>query len=252
MTNNTDTAKDLREVYLHTYANFATSPTEVADQFKGINLRYARELLSTLVEAGLVAKTEDGEGSDAWQTIPTYDDMDETEAASKIDEWLKKHYKASAPKAKPEQTFHACYCGCGENVPTKSFYRPGHDARHAGTIGREIAANYHVKGFDRRDLLSNLPSDKLVAKAEGIAEKQIEKIEAKAKREAEREEAKAVKAAAKDDLPDIEEKGLTEGSIRVGKNEYVAYRKADGTVTYFGPKGEEKVASKTAAATFTE
>ena len=242
---------DLRKVYLHAYHNFATNPSDVAGCLTGINLRYARELLATLVEAGLVAKGEDGEGDDVWQTLPTYDDMNTEEAEAKIDAWLAENApkEAKPAKAKPEPTFHSCYCGCGENVPSKSFYRPGHDARHAGVIGREIAANYTTPGFDRRDLLSALPSEKLVAKAEGIAEKAIEKIEAKAEREAAREKAKIVKENQK--VVDEAEKAV-EGTIKVGKNEFVAAKHADGKVTYFDAKGDEKVASKTAAATFAE
>lgn len=249
MTKTANTAQDLRNVYLTTYANFAVSPSDIAGEVKGVNLRYARELLATLVEAGLVAKSEDGDGNDVWQTYPdTYDNMSEDEARARIDAWLDENApKGIKPvKAKKEQTFHACYCGCGENVPSTSFYRPGHDARHAGVVGREIAANYTVKGFDRRDLLSALPSAALVAKAEGIAEKAIAKIEAKQDREAAREQARIEKQAAKD------AEKVVEGTIKVGKAEYVAAKHPDGRITYFDAKGAEKVASKTAAATFEE
>lgn len=39
----------------------------------------------------------------------------------------------------PTTTGVICTCGCGE--PTKSKYRPGHDARHAGQVGRSLATN---------------------------------------------------------------------------------------------------------------
>lgn len=237
MSKTTDNAKALRDVYLHTFESHSTDPSEIADQFKAINLRYARELLATLVEAGLVTKSE-SDGEDVWQvTDLTVDENSLDEAEAKIDEWLGKNGgKPAKPATKTkDESFHSCYCGCGENVPSKSFYRPGHDARHAGQIGREIAANYSTPGFDRRDLLSNLPSEKLVAKAESIAEKQIEKIEAK-----------KAKQAAKD-APEF-----VEGTLQVGKNERIGRRFKDGTVEYMDEAGEWKPASKTAAKSFAE
>lgn len=245
MAKNTDTASDLRKVYLHVYGSFATDPSEVASQFKDINLRYARELLATLVEAELVAKGEGDEG-DVWQTYPdTHDNMTDADAEARIDGWLAENMDvkpAKAPKPpKSPEVFRPCYCGCGENVPSKSFYRPGHDARHAGVIGRIIASNAATPGYDRRDALNDLPSDKLQAKAEAIAEKAIAKVDAKLAKE-------VAKQAAKD----AAKAGPVEGTVKVGKGEYVAAKHADGTVTYFDAKGKEQIASKTAAATFVE
>lgn len=32
-----------------------------------------------------------------------------------------------------------CWCGCGESVSEKAFYRPGHDSRHVGIVARQVA-----------------------------------------------------------------------------------------------------------------
>lgn len=50
---------------------------------------------------------------------------------------------APAVQAVPEtsQTPRLCYCGCGEEVGEKSFYRPGHDSRHVGIVARQVVAS---------------------------------------------------------------------------------------------------------------
>lgn len=61
-----------------------------------------------------------------------------------------------------------CLCGCGS--PTGRNYCPGHDARHASMIGRDLAAAGDDLTSVRRDaLLLKLPSDALRAKATSIA-----------------------------------------------------------------------------------
>lgn len=43
----------------------------------------------------------------------------------------------------PQITFDPryCYCGCGEEVGEKSYYRPGHDSRHVGIVARQVVAS---------------------------------------------------------------------------------------------------------------
>jgi len=60
-----------------------------------------------------------------------------------------------------------CLCGCGE--PTDRNYRPGHDARHASQVGRDIAEMGHPESEEVERLLRSLPSDALRAKASRIA-----------------------------------------------------------------------------------
>lgn len=234
--------EDARKVYLHVFDAFADSPADIVSDLEGINAKYARQILKDLIDHNLVVFSEgDGEEyEDAWQCVQTYDDIDRTEAEHLFDTAYESEIKMSTtatPAPKPKAEPKPCKCGCGEQVPGKSFYRPGHDARHAGNVGREIANHYHEAGYDRRVALDDLPSDALKAKAEGIAEKQIEKIEAKQARE----KAKADKKA----------NHTEEGVVKVGKKEYAATRDTQtGEVVYYD--GDEvKAASKTAAKTFT-
>lgn len=237
-----DIAKDLRHVYLVTFDQFATDVSEVALEV-GDNTRYARELLGVLTHHNMVGETEDGDGKQAYQVINpgTYDNVTRDEAEAAIDAFLATHLGTKAPTAKKAKsnggsaatTVSAegspCLCGCGEPTGKKSNYRPGHDARHAGEVGRAIAAEFNTPGFDRRTLLDALPSDLLKAKAEAIAEKAIEKAQKKS----------ATSAPAEPEA-DIE------GIITVGKAEVAAVRKPDGTIE----RVDGKAVSKTAASTF--
>ena len=239
MTNITNAA-ELREVYLHTFDSFATTPSDVADTVEGVsNVRFARELLGTLVQAGLVVEGEGDEGA-IWQTYPdTYDNIDRDEAIRRIDTWLgntanKEKKMSAATETRPaertkDEGYHPCYCGCGENVPAKSYYRPGHDARHAGEIGRKVAETHD------ESLFNDLPSERLVIKAKNIAIKALERTKAKEDREAAK------------NAPEV-----VEGTLQVGKKERIGRRFKDGKIEYMDDAGEWKPASKTAASTFTE
>ena len=46
-----------------------------------------------------------------------------------------------AVSAVPAPEPRLCYCGCGEEVGEKSFYRPGHDSRHVGIVARQVVAS---------------------------------------------------------------------------------------------------------------
>lgn len=237
---------DLRTTYTQVFDDFAVVPSDIVK--KGVNVKYARQMLATLVELGVVVESEGEEGA-VWQTFPdTYDDIDQTEALARFDKAvaeIKPVEEAKPAKAPKPKTMSDCLCGCGEK--SQNHYRPGHDARHAGVVGREIAANYATKGFDRRTLLADLPSEALVAKAEAIAEKAIEKVEAKAKREADRATAKAEKEAAKAETakPDFEL-----GVVTVNKKERIGRRFNDGRVEWQDDKDQWREASKTASGTF--
>jgi hypothetical protein len=55
----------------------------------------------------------------------------------------------------------SCLCGCGEAVGAAALYRPGHDARHAAAVGRQL----RLAGRPDEALLAALPSEALRAKA---------------------------------------------------------------------------------------
>lgn len=67
-------------------------------------------------------------------------------------------------KAKPAPA--NCACGCGApTITAKAVFLSGHDARHAGNVGRALAANpKDAAALKARDALS----EKLQAKADAI------------------------------------------------------------------------------------
>lgn len=178
------TRDDLRATYLLAFDSFSTDPTEVADHIGG-NTRYGRELLGTLVTAGLLTE-DDANGEVVWQVANpgTYDDHERDEAVTVIDEFLNRTIPvpttqkgktmtttATRPKT-PKNATGKCLCGCGTN--STSNYRPGHDARHAGQIARQIAGP-KVTPAQATKALSALPSDALRLKASTMADRLIEK-----------------------------------------------------------------------------
>lgn len=77
----------------------------------------------------------------------------------------------AAPAAKAEAPAQrACGCGCGETAAAGRTYRPGHDARHAGQVGRWMAANPEAPDAEIDAELAKLPTPALQAKARKFAE----------------------------------------------------------------------------------
>lgn len=167
-----NTAQDLRTAYLLAFDHFATEPVEVGNAVGG-NSRYGRELLATLMNADLLTNTRVNDGDLVWQCLDTYDSVNRATAEATIDGFLATWMdEAPAPKAKAPTNLADCKCGCGEQANKDRDYRPGHDARHAGNIGREMAARRATSPDEAvADLLAQLPSAALRAKAEGVATK---------------------------------------------------------------------------------
>jgi hypothetical protein len=235
---------DLRKVYLHAYSATATDPTIVEQEVDGINGKYARELLKVLTDGNLVV-VEDMGGEDAWVPNLNLETNSQQDAEAAFNDWANdnglqvKEAKTSKPK-RVDVGAHDCYCGCGEQVGGKSFYRPGHDARHAGQIGRLVASTGDKKHYDA------LPSEALTNKAKGIAAKVLEKQDAKRKNEAARKQSKIDKASATPTKAD----DAVLGKVRVGKGTFEARAFEGGRVEYKSTDGTWKDASKTAAKTF--
>lgn len=78
-------------------------------------------------------------------------------------------------------TTRRCNCGCGEATSSaKTQYKPGHDARHASSIGKDLADFWKLNGEGvSHNMLDELGSDKLRAKAVSMAKRIVEKPEAK-------------------------------------------------------------------------
>lgn len=192
------TTTALRDTYLLAFDSFSTDPIEVADRL-GIKSRYARELLGVLVSHRLLAISDVNGEYDVWQVIEpgTYDSHTRDDAVAHIDNWLatftqednmpatatktRKPATKKATATKPKDTNPAdlplCKCGCETPVGSrKTSYRPGHDARHAGQVGRKFIE----QGKADPKLLATLPSEKLQAKALRMLQVSDDKQDAKA------------------------------------------------------------------------
>lgn len=127
-----------------------------------------------------------------------------------------------------------CMCGCGAFTnSTKSSYLPGHDARHAGQVGRAMAQA--DSPAHRTELLATLPSTSLQYKAERVAEKVSDQAQAKAERAARKAE-RATSSSTRETrkrgkVVESVEETFTEGSVKVGRWTYPARQYNDGTVT---------------------
>lgn len=105
----------------------------------------------------------------------------------------KKKSKAPAAPApaKASVPVVACGCGCGETANPGRLYRPGHDARHAGQVGRALVA----KAPGAEEAAASLPTA-LEAKARAFAANAAKKEAAKEARAQVRADAKAALEAA--------------------------------------------------------
>lgn len=259
---------DLKAVFTHVFNSFATDPVEIADNVDGIkSSRHSRELLGVLQQVGLVGEYDvNGEGL-VWQvTNPgTYDTHTLADAIVTFDATFsqapaneatvtthpapKENGKMSATTTeKPARTkpdtnpadLPLCRCGCGSPVGRKSFFKPGHDARMAGNVARDIAA-----GGDREALLDTLPSDALRRKSAEMADRLL------SKKSADREKADAKierQAADRRSGEDRRADEVVVGTVKVGRKKYDAVLEGN-TVTYT-KDGEDIEADDKVKATF--
>lgn len=72
-----------------------------------------------------------------------------------------------------------CKCNCGKTV--SNFYRPGHDARHAGQVARQMVQAWS-QGNTGDSFLKQLPSVALQVKATDLAERWMGKGTPKTKK----------------------------------------------------------------------
>jgi hypothetical protein len=115
----------------------------------------------------------------------------------------------------------SCRCGCGQLVKgKKAEYLPGHDARHAGQVGRAMVG---APDSERMLLLASLPSEPLRGKARRVYEKALAKRQAQAEREAKRAQR----------LADRQSKAAPEfvdGTVKKGRWSYPARQFANRTM----------------------
>lgn len=108
------------------------------------------------------------------------------------------------PAPKATKTPVACACGCG--VTGSGTYRPGHDARHAGVVGRDLVALVQTPAFAEASdedkatafalRLQVLPTRALQDKAEGLVRTHNARVAKQAAAKVAREAAKAAAKAA--------------------------------------------------------
>lgn len=95
-----------------------------------------------------------------------------------------------AMAAQKAPTTRHCNCGCGEATSSsRTMYKPGHDARHAGMVARAMAAAKINGDKEYTPALADLPSPKLRAKAEAMAKRIVEQVSSKAQKAAARKSA---------------------------------------------------------------
>lgn len=92
---------------------------------------------------------------------------------------------AQATTTAKKVTTRHCNCGCGEATSSsKTAYKPGHDARHAGQVARAMAAAKINGDSTYSPALDTLPSPKLRSKAEAMAKRIVEQVATKASKAA--------------------------------------------------------------------
>jgi hypothetical protein len=265
-------AKDLRNVYLTTYNTGTVDVGDIVDKCH-VNSRYARELLGVLEHADLLVKPDEG-GSEWTYNVDFFQDKADNEDSAQevVDGWLKEHGLApqtpstatSPAKDKPatprtpksKSPTGTCLCGCGS--PTRSNFAPGHDARMAGQVAREIAERAIRDDMDPRDvndyftdLLSKLPSGDLRVKALNHADRLVAKASTRP-RQAHASEAQieaAIEAGEKAAETDMEralrtgtiEPTYTYGTVKIGKNRFAARRDNDGVIMRTRTAAKERI-----------
>lgn len=95
--------------------------------------------------------------------------------------------EARQAKRDAKVTTRRCNCGCGEATSSsKTQYKPGHDARHAGQVARAMAAAKINGDTTYSPALETLGSDKLRSKAQAMAKRIVEQVSEKAAKAARR------------------------------------------------------------------
>lgn len=259
--------EDLRKVYLAIHGSAIVTDIPTVASELGLKRQYVKELF------GILADHEDSDGEafalinrrageenndtphDWWQTGKTVDQHD-NEAAQ---HWFDDHFvedpdagdatKTKAPKATVRATNPAdlplCLCGCNQPVSNRNRnYRPGHDARHAGAIGKALGTMHPEEDEENwTAMLGFLPTAALQDKANNIgrriAAKRIVQLE------------KKMQGAAKAINDKIAPVEFQSGKIKIGRWEYDAEKNmTSGSVTYTTGKGVPKVATDEQAKRF--
>lgn len=162
-----DQGTDLTNAYIHLSQHPGTDVLDVAGAL-GTGARTAREIIGVLINAGLVAETENLSG---YRVINSVDMTRDAVMA-----WIEARGATSPvtePKLQSNQVTHPCRCGCGVNTNhPDSRYLPGHDARHAGAVARSLVAKAKEQELSGAQvaatLTEQLQTEALVTKAHAL------------------------------------------------------------------------------------
>lgn len=128
--------------------------------------------------------------------------------------------------------FKACACGCDQPVAKRATYRPGHDARHAGQVGRDVAERLAAQpeGGDLNDPenYDDLPTPALQTKAQRVAEKHYARITKRSEVEPDRGSDGHGEIQARLEATEAQ----VTGTFKIGRWDYPARMTSAGKVQY--------------------
>lgn len=286
------THNDLRNAFLAVHASAIVMDIPELATALNIKRQYAAELIGTLenmedqdgnalVHINLAVGDPGNDGAhDLYSTHFTVDDKSSQEmerifdaaypAPTSPEPGSEPVKAAKAPRTPRSATtsnpadLPLCLCGCLQPVTNrKRNYKPGHDARHAGQVARDMA-NFPGMNNDerRRVLLDALPTDGLRWKAAQMADRLIAKGKAKAfnaatDRADKKDQADTVARQDKQDQGNQERHELgikpvqfLQGEVKIGRWKYPAEKNAVSGAVAFTRKGKMEVADEKVAKTF--
>jgi hypothetical protein len=128
------------------------SPQDVVDALARMGSRYPASTIRTHVTSKMCADTPEHHAR-------VYDDLERVGRGR-----YRLRRQESAPTAEEGQAF-SCLCGCGQfTLTARAIFRPGHDARMASQVARDIRTDPKRA----EELLATLPSEALRAKVRAM------------------------------------------------------------------------------------
>lgn len=271
------THQDLRNAFLAVHASSIVMDIPELAADLNIKRQYAKELMETLTKMEIggnplvhinarVGEAGNDGAHDLYSTFYTSDDKSSLEMEQLFDkafpaptEPIATNPKVAAPRTPRSATpppnpadLPLCMCGCEFPVTNrKRNYKPGHDARHAGRIAREVAAG------GLRSLIGELPTQPLRNKAEAMADRLIAKAGGKSTpvpgedpashQPSDVPLAEIVAKVSKEFIKPVE---FISGEVKIGRWKYPAEKNSTSGSVAFTRKGKTEVADAKVAATF--
>lgn len=258
MTIQQGTVDDLKAVFLAVHDSSITTTIPEVAVTTGLKRQYVKELIGVLQnltdedgDSLVVLNSAPGENGndephDWWQTGKTTDMESNEDAAARFDRVIANVGEAPRTPLNATNPADLPMCRCGCRVPVndrKRNYLPGHDARHAGQVGKAIAAK-DPKSDEFESMLAVLPTDALRRKASDIATRRLHKAATKTAPTRRKLEAQGKTTE------EIEAVQFVSGEVKVGRWKYPAERNMTSGAVTFKRKDKIEVATDKVAATF--